>query len=143
MAMEIFTNPIVYGGLCFTLGALVSGFIAHILTKDRDRHNRKNNTTIDAFRKFRAVIAKEIADTSIYPDANRLSTIHAAIIEIKPHLTPAEQKQINETWQKLNNLEHTRTAQAAFYGHSMGASIRKELLQSFLACIENHENNLR
>lgn len=134
--MEFFTNPLVYGGFCFFLGVLVTSFVVHILTKDRERQSRQLIIFNEAALKFRSVIAREIATTGINTDEASMSTIETALIEFKPHLTAEKQEQIEKTWQKLITLENNRSTQKAFYGYSMGASIRKELLEELLKFTE-------
>jgi len=138
--MAIFTNPVIYGGLCFLLGVLVTVFATHILTKDRERQSRKMTTFDEAAGKFRRVIAAELAERANTDprkaDLSRLVNIHAAIIEFKPHLAATPQEKIEETWNKYETLESNRAAQLSMAGYNMGASIKRELLEELLKFTE-------
>jgi hypothetical protein len=134
--MAIFTNPVIYGGLCFLLGVLFTAFIVHILTKDRERQSRKMMTFNEATSRFRRIIAEEIAERANSDprkaDLSRLANIQAAIIEFKPHLSHAQQEKIEETWNKYKTHESNRAAQLSMAGYNSGASIKRELLEELL-----------
>ncbi len=139
--IEFLNDPFIKGGLCFALGALFTKGLDIIVSKDRDRENRRIIAFEEAARKFISVIAREIAEMGIDPDTSRLPNIKVAIIEFKPHLSDEKKKQIEETWEKYKTLENNRAAQAQVWGHAMGASVSRQLLEDLLKFTENHGKN--
>lgn len=140
MTLTLYELALISGGFTF-IGVLLGAWVTNHFAERRDRKNRIISARSTAAVKLISVIAREIADTGIDPEPSRLSNIETAIIEFKRYLTAEEQKQIEETWQKCKTLEYNRAAQAQVWGHAMGASIKKELLEELLKFTERHDKN--
>lgn len=139
MTVTPYQLALIAGG--FTLaGILIGALLTNYFANRRDKNNRLESTRNDARRKFRRIIAEEIAERDNSDprkaDLSRLANIQAAVIEFKHHLSATQQEKIEETWKKYETLESNRAAQLSMSGYNIGASIKKELLEELLKFTE-------
>jgi hypothetical protein len=131
---------LISGGFALA-GVLLGGLMTNHFAVKRDERNRIISNRRAAAVAFISVIAKELVAVSSEPVPSSRDNIHVAIIKFKPHLGDEQKKQIEETWEKYNTLEHNRATQAQSWGHAMGGSMTRELLEKLLKFTENYDKN--
>lgn len=135
MILSPYQLTIIAGG--FTLvGMLLGAWLTNHFAERRDKKNRIESSSAEAARKFRRVIAEEIAALSIKADLSRIDNIQIAIIEFKPYLSAEQKQRINEIWTKYITLENNRFVQSEIYKLTIGPSFTSEVLNEFLKFTE-------
>lgn len=110
--MITFDNILVFslGGI---LGYLLKTFIEHRLARSRSIETSEIKDFNEAKRRFRSVIAVEIADLRTRPhrfkDSSHINILHTAVIEFTPFLSKDRQVKLSRAWNEYKNHEEYRS----------------------------------
>lgn len=138
-------NNIIENGLYFFLGVLVTGFINHYLSKDRERQLYNMMVFHEASQKFKNAFYREISylrsETckTIGIDEQSINRHELAMLEFREYLPPIKRRCFNADWTEYKEQESKRN----IFPHTTGDTPTYENPEIVLKCIQNLLNHAR